>query len=359
MMYIYQTRYPVVNAIIAGNIQEVKKCIATDDRFEKRSNDYLISACLQGHTDIVHLLFAHGANASNEALHAAASRGHTNLVKLLLDKGLDVNSEHSHALICATQGEHLETVELLLRCGADRSTYDFVPLQIAKAKGNQALCKLLCPHSVIEARKPSQARPVDLSSRLPGKKLHLKSIASGLRRVRLNLMYCTQSLQYYFSADRHAYDEDAVSYTLRLLTVQLEGLLDGLIICGLNTETSPDQTMSFQRTPFTNQRLLDIQTAVKGLHSAHSTNTTSYANFWTIANFWRHYFPCSPRPIEIGNLLDFEIDLRDGGKSGPLIHDLILPTFNHTCSIVGIVGVQLGMDRDDWYVSRIDPVVLV
>jgi hypothetical protein len=199
----------------------------------------------------------------------------------------------------------------------------------------------------------SQARPVDLSGRLPGRRLHLKSIAFGLQRIRANLIYSIHALQYFFSGDKPAFDHDTTSYMLSSSTILLQGLLDGLIICALEAGTLPDQAMSFQRTPFAEQRLLDIQNTIKSLQSSHKTNTTCYADFWTISNFWKHYLPCAPQPVQIDNIFDYEIEL-GSGKSGPLIHDLIIPTFNGACKIVEIIGVQLGMDRDDWFVPCID-----
>lgn len=198
-----------------------------------------------------------------------------------------------------------------------------------------------------------QARAVDLSHHLPGKRLHLKSIAFGLRRIRENLIFSIQSLTYYFSDDRAVFNHDTVSYLLTSSTILLQGLLDGMIICALEQDSIPDRAMSFQKTPFADQRLLAIQNTIKSLQSSHNNNTLCYADFWTVANFWKHYLPCTPQPVEIDNILDFEVDL-GSGKSGPLIHDLIAPTFNNGCKIVEIIGVQLGMDREDWFVPCID-----
>ena len=101
MIHLYQTQHPTVNAILSGDTDKVKKSIDSDKHFKERSEDYLVTACLQSRLDIVQLLLLHNATVTNDALHAAASKGATEIVSLLLDLGLDVNSEKSHALICA------------------------------------------------------------------------------------------------------------------------------------------------------------------------------------------------------------------------------------------------------------------
>ena len=202
--------------------------------------------------------------------------------------------------------------------------------------------------------KTPQKSPVDLSRHLPDKKLHLKSIVTGLKHIRSELVYSVHSLQYYFSADLQCYDADTTSRMLTSSTVLLEGLLDGLVMCALAPETPPTRDMCFQKTPFVHQQLRDAQNRIKSLQSFSTTNPETYADFWTISNFWKHYLPCVPLPTEFDNLQPFDFQVTIGkGKSGPLIHDLIMPTFNEACRMIEIIGRQLGMEQEDWFVEPI------
>ena len=186
----------------------------------------------------------------------------------------------------------------------------------------------------------TQASPVDLAGSIPGKLMHLRSLANALSFARNGLMYTKQSLL----ADAHAwpYIEDTVARELSASVLILEGLLDGLVI--LDSEVR-ERGMSFNRTMFTQQSLQTIQTELRDLKSAHEQNSTVYADFWSLADFWKHYFPYQPRPsvFERQGVIDFQINLGDG-KSGPLLHDLVFPVFNGARRIILHKAGELGLD---------------
>ena len=199
-----------------------------------------------------------------------------------------------------------------------------------------------------------QANPVDLSKALPGKVLHVKSIATGLRDIKTDVCSCMHALQYFFSGDTHCYYQETVSKKLTSSTVLLEGLLDALVICALPEDRQPSRRMNFRvQDAFENPRLCRIRDRVKNLKSFSETNRSSYADLWTIANFWKHYLPCLPLPKEFPNgQIDFQIEL-GLGKSGPILHDLVVPAFNDACEMVAIIGQELGMEKEDYIVEKI------
>ena len=204
-------------------------------------------------------------------------------------------------------------------------------------------------------RNNPQAKPVALATGIPGKRLHLKSIATGLQHLRPEFQYVATSLSYWASSDYQSYDSDTVSRKLTSATVRLEGLLDALVICSLEEGVSPRSGMSFKNTPFENHDLKVIQEQVKALRSPSERSVTTYADFWTIADFWKHYLPCLPYPLrfERSGVIDFQVHL-GSNCSGPLLADLIIPTFNHACSLVELVGRHMGAPEDEWSVEKLE-----
>lgn len=91
-------------------------------------------ACKKGDLDEVKLLISKGASPNEcdfggfTCLHEAALAGHSEIVLFLIEKGADVNKQAFEAgdletpLMDACENKHLETVEILLRHGADPHT---------------------------------------------------------------------------------------------------------------------------------------------------------------------------------------------------------------------------------------------
>ena len=199
-----------------------------------------------------------------------------------------------------------------------------------------------------------KARPVDLAEALPGKKQHLKSIAHGLKAIRKDISYAIMALSDYFWDEERYYSQDCVSQKLSSATVLLEGLLDALVICALPDDTRPKQNMNFRcKNAFYDPRLGEIQNSVKALQTFSTSNRVSYADLWTLADFWKHYLPCMPLPKEFPvSRVDFQIEL-GLGKSGPILHDIILPSFNYACDMVAIIGQRLNLNHEDWAITKL------
>ncbi|PNP57854.1 hypothetical protein THARTR1_02012 [Trichoderma harzianum] len=94
-------------------------------------------AARRGHTVIVQLLLANGADGKDKALGLAAREGHTATVQLLLANGADGKDE---ALKEAALSGHPDIVQLLLANGADNKDE---AMQYAVYRGDTAIVRLL------------------------------------------------------------------------------------------------------------------------------------------------------------------------------------------------------------------------
>ncbi|KAF3075523.1 hypothetical protein CFAM422_002216 [Trichoderma lentiforme] len=112
---------PGVNRMLGGDIR----------------NTSLSLAAIKGHTDIVQLLLANGADKKDEALKEAADNGHTDIVQLLLGNGAGGKDK---ALKWAASGGHTDIVQLLLANGADEKDE---ALKEAAFEGQTAIVQLL------------------------------------------------------------------------------------------------------------------------------------------------------------------------------------------------------------------------
>ena len=90
--------------------------------------------------------------------------------------------------------------------------------------------------------------------------------------------------------------EGTVARELSSATMFLAGVLDGLVI--LDQRDGADRKRSFTRTPFVSQQARDIQEGLRELRSVADGDQEAYADFWTLADFWRLCFPFRPRPIQ-------------------------------------------------------------
>ena len=140
-----------------------------------------------------------------------------------------------------------------------------------------------------------QARPTDLSQTIASRLLHLRSLTGGLRHVRSGITYVLDALTRWDDSE-WALVEDTVARDLSSATMFLAGVLDGLVI--LDQQGAADNRTSFTRTLFASQQARDIQEGLRELKSVADSHQGVYADFWTLADFWKHYFPYQPRPTQ-------------------------------------------------------------
>src|SRR5690606_38110302 len=86
-------------------------------------------------------------------MHMAAFNGHTEVIKLLLAHGAQLDAKDAEGktpLLHACTGAFAETVELLIEAGADVNTTEateaFTPLMMAAGLGQTAVVKVLLAH---------------------------------------------------------------------------------------------------------------------------------------------------------------------------------------------------------------------
>jgi ankyrin repeat protein len=115
----------------------------------------LLSACADGHIEIVRLLVQDGADKGQKMaagftpLNVACQNGHMEIAQLLLEAGADKNqaaTDGSTALLVACQHGHIEVVRLLVEAGADKekaATSGFTPLYAASQNGHVEVVRLL------------------------------------------------------------------------------------------------------------------------------------------------------------------------------------------------------------------------
>ena len=189
-----------------------------------------------------------------------------------------------------------------------------------------------------------QARPTDLGQTIASRLLHLRSLTGGLRHARSGITYVLDALSRWDDSE-WTLVEDTVARELSSATMFLAGVLDGLVI--LDQEGAADRTTSFTRTLFASQQARDIQEGLRELRSIADSGQEAYADFWTLADFWKHYFPYQPRPIRFtrSGVRDFQIQLTTDAKSGPVLKDLIVPVFNGACQICSLLAASVGLDE--------------
>lgn len=194
---------------------------------------------------------------------------------------------------------------------------------------------------------PPQARACDMALAIPSKRLHFRSLGNALLNVRSSLVYVVDALQRWDDSEWPSV-EDTVARELSAGTMALGGVMDGLVILELPASTAPTASMSFERTPLTDAGLRALQDTAKQLRSALNTSQSTYADFWSLVNFWKHYFPYQPRPSVFersGNTRDLKVALGGGDFSGPVMRDLIVPTFNLVCAMMRMYAQSPGLQE--------------
>ena len=135
------------------------------DAVDKDGNQPLHLACKQWHTAIVRLLLSHGADVT--ALNKQ-QRKPSHIANESILKSYEVHNGN-HALHVAVQKEHIQTVQLLVDCGADVNAlneYRQTPLHTAAGgeKDCPELCSILLEHNAkVDAVDKDGNQPLHLA----------------------------------------------------------------------------------------------------------------------------------------------------------------------------------------------------
>ena len=150
----------LLDAVRAGNVAAVRKLIgesANVNELDGSQDAPLVMAAYLGHTEIVRLLLAAGADVTAvdpgmkaTALHAAAYAGRTDAARLLIEYGIDIDKQGPRngytALHDAIWQGHLETARVIIEAGANLALATHsgeTPLQFARAKGRTPIVDLI------------------------------------------------------------------------------------------------------------------------------------------------------------------------------------------------------------------------
>ena len=125
----------LLDAAEQGQVEQVKALLKAGDVDAESGIGFsaLMAAALNGHSDIIQILVAAGADVNGKdergetALMRAAFRGQTEVVRVLLDAGAHVDAQTPSRvvpLMHAAFGGEAETVHVLLEAGADVNAKD-------------------------------------------------------------------------------------------------------------------------------------------------------------------------------------------------------------------------------------------
>jgi len=182
----------------------------------------------------------------------------------------------------------------------------------------------------------------------PGPKQHFRALVSALMHARSGLSYVQNALTNFTDDARWTLVEDTVARELATSALFVAGVLDGMVVLEATwSGQTPLASMSFERTPFANRDLRRLQDATKAFASSAQPDQSHAVDFETLVSFWRHYFPYKPRPsvFELRSnrktVRDIAVSVGQNCKTGPILLDLLLPTFNAACAMMLLLSNML------------------
>ena len=95
-----------------------------------------------------------------------------------------------------------------------------------------------------------------------------------------------------------------------------------------------------------------LQDSMKAYKSSSRPEIGAFADFWALADFWKHYYPFLPLPEAFSKqrVRDFKVGLGLGEYSGPVLHDLIIPVYNGAIGIAERFAAQPDISLPPEYV---------
>lgn len=176
---------------------------------------------------------------------------------------------------------------------------------------------------------------------------HFQSLLAAFQRVRDGLTSTLRVLEQDIG-DWPFFDPKLAIEKLMTSSILLEGLLDGLCILVQELHSDSDELAvpaSFCTTDFPYPEMASIQQEMRNVRSNHPDGLL-YVNFWTMVEYWKHYYPHTMLPSRIGRCKDYciKLGLGDQDTSGPIMKDIILPTFNATRQLLLLLKAKLGTD---------------
>lgn len=202
---------------------------------------------------------------------------------------------------------------------------------------NCLLSSYFPPRYVAERSVDEQVTPCELATiGIHSRQLHLKALINSFDQVYDGLVWTKHLLVLYsfpFNDDMKPTHHDEFAKYLTTSVILLEGLLDGLMILD---KGRPSRNVTFQNSRFkTSPVLLLIQQQMLELKSV-GEGSEIYTDFWSIANFWKHYFPYMMLPTSKDARLihDVYVPLSEVITSGPLMYDIFVPMYNCTRALL-------------------------
>jgi hypothetical protein len=219
-----------------------------------------------------------------------------------------------------------------------------------------------------------QVTPEVLAERIPGETLHVRSMDAALRRGKTMIGSVLVSLQ--DSAELSIDMQESFGYHLSAGCIMIAGALDGMAILDARTRNFSNLSkITFTKSIFLSETVTEKQKLIKSLRSPPQPPTESahlyasqdmYVDFFSVMNFWKHFMPLPPAPTFFARERVFDFQLEFGGagitidsnnrvrtnsegtptaceRSGPIIRDLLIPTYDAACDILHALAKERGL----------------
>jgi len=189
--------------------------------------------------------------------------------------------------------------------------------------------------------------------------LCINSLDAALRQVKNLFRYIVVSLGK--GKDRFTNYQKGVGFHLAAGCSMLAGVLDGMAFLDHDDScTAADNiNVAFNSMTFSSPDAAEVQKRIQNLRSPRkASENQAHADFFKIAEFWNKFMPLLPvcHYFPERRLYDLRLELNDDGFenaesatcdfSGPIVHDLLIPTYDGACNILHILAEQRGVDID-------------